>query len=407
MNPRADHAGNAGWGVKARRAMFCVALGIAVGLAGCGDNTNPAGQQSPGGQTIVQSGGISPPGSQTAPGNMPRNTFPTQETRTSDSGTLENAPAFPAPITPPVPDPFPGRGKIPFPIGPPSEPPTEPPVTEPTFPLGGGAFKYPLRITYSDTGWLLVTDTRRNQVLRVNPDTLKADQAFSVNGMPLAVGILGREIFVGIREKAAVEAFSWTGKPWGFLLQPGAVGYPADLAIDHGAGLVFVLDGKGRNVKVIRAADRAVQGVIGADTLMAPTGIAVDPSRAEVLVSDYGGDQQAARVWVFSYGSSNYGALVAELSGAGICNFFGCRNGFSRPRGPAVRNSRVYVPDVMLAKVLVFDRDSKERIFELGSGDRSISDLRIPTDVAINEVGDVFVTSPKTLSVVKFVGGAP
>ncbi len=154
-------------------------------------------------------------------------------------------------------------------------------------------------------------------------------------------------------------------------------------------------------------ANRALVGRIGAGHLLAPSGIAADPARAEVLVSDYGAELNNASVRIFSYASGTFGAPVGQISGAGDCSWFSCQGGFSRPLGPAVRNSRVYVPDVMYAQVLVFDRDTGEQVFALGSGERSLSDLRVPSDVTITDAGDVFVTSSMTKEVVRFLGGAP
>ncbi len=134
--------------------------------------------------------------------------------------------------------------------------------------------------------------------------------------------------------------------------------------------------------------------------------MAVDAARQEVLVSDYGSRDVAASVKVFSYASATFGERVATISGAGDCDWFSCTGGFSRPRGPAVHGERIYVPDVMYGQVLVFDRATLEQVRRLGSDDPATRDLRLPSDAAINDAGDVFVTSTFTRSVVVFPGGA-
>lgn len=299
---------------------------------------------------------------------------------------------------------FPGHGPGPGPFLVPEPPP--PPVVEPNFPLLGGTFHYPARIHLTDTGWLLVTDIKRKALFRVDPITLKADQTLPIKGKPIAVGMLGGEIYVGIEGMKAIEIFSTTGTPMGFLATPGQIGFPTDLAIDMEAGLVFALDGTAGDVKVFDVAERSFLGSIGGGELLLPTGVAVDPGRQEVLVSNYGSASVAASVKVFSYAAGTSGSLVATISGAGDCGWFSCTGGFSRPRGLAVHNARVYLTDVIYGQVLVFDRETLEQVGTLGSDDPALAELQVPSDVEINAQGDVFVTSSMNKSVVVFAGGA-
>ncbi len=311
---------------------------------------------------------------------------------------------FPAPKPPPVPDPFPGQGKPPFLIPPPDEPPGP---AVPTFSGAGGAMKYPARLSRTESGWLLVSDVRRKAILRVDPDTLQADQSLRIRGTPLAVGMLGHELFVGVSDRHAIEIYSPTGRHLGYLAEPGQIGFPGDLAIDADAGLVLVIDGTAKHVKLYRAADRTLLGTIGDGELVLPTGVAVDVLNRQVLVSDYGSESVAAAVKVFSYAEGSAGELVNTISGAGTCNFWGCRGGFSRPRGLAVRNGLVYFADVIHGQVLIYDAVTQEQVGVLGSGDPAVNDLNIPSDVEINAAGDVLVTSAKTGAVVAFLGEAP
>jgi DNA-binding beta-propeller fold protein YncE len=286
-------------------------------------------------------------------------------------------------------------------------PPTTVPV-DPQLPPTGTSLLSPLRVEVTGTGWLLVTDSKRRMVFRVDTATLLPDQALRLDGTPLAVGMLGDQIFVGIGERQSVEVFDASGRAVGSLGDIGAVAHPSDLTVDGGRGLVFVLDGGSRDIKVFDVADRSLSGTIAAGQLSSPAGVAVDPARREVLVSDYGSSGVAASVKSFSYGTDTWGAFVGEISGEGSCGSLGCSGGFSRPRGLAVDNARVYVTDAVLAQVLMFDRDSGERVGALGTGDPAISDLRVPTDVEIDTAGQVFVTSTSTARVVRFrVGGAP
>lgn len=286
-----------------------------------------------------------------------------------------------------------------------------PPFTvpvDPQLPPSGTTLVSPLRVEVTGTGWLLVTDSKRQMVFRVDTTTLLPDQALRLDATPLAVGMLGDEIFVGIAERQAVEIFDASGRAIGFLGGIGAVAHPSDLAIDAGEGLVFVLDGLARNIKVFDVADRSLAGTIAAGQLHSPAGVAVDPVRREVLVSDYGASGVAASVKIFSYATATWNTFAGEISGAGTCGSLGCSGGFSRPRGLAVDSARVYVTDAVRAQVLMFDRATGAAAGTLATGDPAVSDLRVPTDVDVDGAGALFVTSTRTARVVRFrAGGTP
>ncbi len=285
------------------------------------------------------------------------------------------------------------------------DPPSPTVPVDPQLPPTGTTLASPLRVEVTGTGWLLVTDSKRRMVFRVDTATLLPDQALKLDATPLAVGMLGDQIFVGIEERQTVEMFDASGRAIGSLGDIGAVAHPSDLAIDGGEGLVFVLDGRAGDIKVFDVADRSLTGTIAAGQLRSPAGVAVDPGRREVWVSDYGASGVAASVTAFSYDSETWGAVVGEISGEGTCGSLGCSGGFSRPRGLAVDSARVYLTDAVLAQVLMFDRDSGERVGALGTGDPAVSDLRVPTDVEIDTAGQVFVTSTSTARVVRFRAG--
>ena len=306
---------------------------------------------------------------------------------------------------PRTPFPFPGKGKGPFPQ--PPEPPQTPGVVIPELPAPGGVFSSPLRVHVTDSGWLLVSDTGRQALLRVDPTTLLPDQSLRLQDKPLGVGMLGVEIFVGFAGEQSIRVFSSTGAPRGFLAAPGSIGHPGDIAVDSLQGWVFALDGLAGLVRVYDAAARTLIGTLGELSLQAPSGLAVDAARQELLVSDYGSSTTAASLKIFSYAPGSFGTLAATVSGAGVCGFAGCTGGFSRPRGPAARNGRIYIPDVMYKQVLVYDRLTLNKLTVLGSCDASVSDLRLPSDVSIGAAGDVFVTSTQTQALVVFPGGAP
>jgi len=268
-------------------------------------------------------------------------------------------------------------------------------------PLGADALvpRSPVRLAHTASGWLLVTDAAREVVYRVDPQTLRADQALAIDGKPLAVGMSGDRIFIGNATRHTVEVFNHLGQRVGSLGAAGSIGYPSDLAVDPGAGLVFVLDGLDRTVKVFETGG-TLRRVIGTGaTFETPIGVAVNPAQREVLVSDYGnpGASLPAAVKIFTYG----GDFVGAIAGGGTCSAGTCRGAFSRPQGLATDDSgHVYLTDALQSSVLVFDRSTRALAATIDGTGR----LRLPSDVALGADGTVFVTSNLGAEVVRFSG---
>ncbi len=284
--------------------------------------------------------------------------------------------------------------------------PQPPAVVVPSFPGVPIPLHSPARLAASASGWLLVTDTYNNTVLRVNPATLLADQHFRVDGRPHAIGMWGDRIFVGNWTDSTVQVFDHHGRLTGSLGAPRSVTWPADLAVDAIAALVFVLDrGEEPEIKIFDAADGTVVGAVASGDLVTPTGVAIDPVAEEIVVSDAGiPGQNEARVAIYGYDGTFHGAV----SGAGTCDGSGCSGGFSTPASVAVDASgRIYLVDNLLAAVLVYDRQASLTwpVRVLGGRDGGAPLLDFPLDVEV--VGpDVLVTNKHTSDVVAFRGGA-
>lgn len=229
-------------------------------------------------------------------------------TRVATSAVAPNAKLFPGKGA------FPGKGKSPFQDPNTGTPPDLPEATELTFPTPGVGFISPLRIDSTAKGWLLVSDSRLRALVRVDPQTLKADQTLYLKGKPLGVGVLGLEIFVGMAEQKSIEILNLRGEHKGYLAPPGQAGNPTDLGIDAPAGLVFALDGVARVVRVYQGSTRSLVGTLGAGALTAPSAVSVDTARKEVLVSDYGSSSLAASVVIFSYAPATFGDPVDRKS---------------------------------------------------------------------------------------------
>jgi hypothetical protein len=260
------------------------------------------------------------------------------------------------------------------------------------------SMRSPIRVAAVPGDRFLVSDSRLRAILRIRAATGEADQAFAVEGKPLAVGMRGDRIFVGNVTTGTVDVYAANG---GFRQSfgQGAAPYPMDLAIDDRLGLVFVVAGGTREVKVFDldgGLQRSIGGAGSGSPLHAPTGVALDASRREVLVSDYGTSGGHASVKIFDYD----GTFVAEISGDGECGMAGCTAGFSRPQGMAVdAESRIYLADALLGQVLVFDRATRQLLTTLGDHAADGGNLRLPMDVTLGARGEVVVVSNGTASV--------
>lgn len=279
----------------------------------------------------------------------------------------------------------------------------EPPIgrVEPELPgVGDATLVGPLRLVPTPSGRLLVADSRAGWVFVVNPALLEPIQGIEVEGKPLSVELLGDRIYVGVEAEHTVRFYRATDGSADGSLGAGAVGRPADLAADTIQGLLFVLDGAARVVKVFDPSGVLLR-TLGDGELVAPTALGLDPVREEVLVSDYGPGGGPATVHIYGYD----GTPAAVIDGTGDCGMVSCTGGFSRPQGAAVDSAgRIYLTDALMAAVLVFDRETLTQTGTLGGRDTGAG-LRLPTSVALDSAGTVFVTSHAGGSVERLEGG--
>jgi hypothetical protein len=266
------------------------------------------------------------------------------------------------------------------------------------------SLRSPLRLA-SAPGALLVSDSRLSMIVQIDPVTLRFEGAIRVQGKPLGVACYDRSIYVGNATRRTVEIYDALGGRRISDFGPDAVTHPSDIAVDAEEGLVFVVDGSAKEVKVFDPVGTPVATISGPGggigDLGNPIGVALDPGRRRVLVSDYGPLTPGgyASVKIFGYD----GTFEAEISGEGTCSLGSCTDGFSRPQGLAVDGTgRIYLADALLAQVLVFDPVSFRRVGVMS--DRSM--LRLPTDLVIGLGGDLFVASNRAREVRVMRGGA-
>jgi DNA-binding beta-propeller fold protein YncE len=264
-----------------------------------------------------------------------------------------------------------------------------------------------MRLDVTPMGRLLVSDPSNRSVVIVDPATLEPGPGFRVRGQPLAVALAGGWIFVGNASERTVVVYDAERGRLHHSFGIDAVEYPTDLDIDSELELVFVVDGGAREVRVFDYLGVSRGRISGPgaseERLQAPTGIAIDPTRREVYVSDYGIPGGEAAVKIFDY----EGNFVGRISGDGNCGMSGCSGGFSRPQGmDADGQGRIYLADALLAQVLVIDRATLQVVETLGGRASGIAGLRLPLDVAIGNDGNLFVTSNRSRTVEVFLNGA-
>lgn len=261
----------------------------------------------------------------------------------------------------------------------------------------------PARLSVGPSGILLVTDYRAQAVFMVSrTNVAKVIRSFSIDGRPLGIAWARGRIYVGNETTGAVEVYNPAGKLMYTLGgAPGSVKQPSDIAVDASRGLVFVVDGHEKRIRVfgLKGPELTAISGIGAGSLVNPIGIALDQTREEILVSDYGhpadsSDERApSLVHIFDYD----GNKIAEISGS---------RRFSRPQGLAVEEGHIYLADGMLGQVLVLDRSSGATVATLGEFGTGPGQLQLPLDVVIDPSSkDVYVTNNRAARIELFEGG--
>lgn len=261
--------------------------------------------------------------------------------------------------------------------------------------------RQPVRISSSSEGDLFVSDYMQGNIFTIDED-LNITKAFAVSGRPLGVAWGKGKIFVGNESTRRVEVYNRRGK----LLYEFGVAFasPTDIAIDTDSDRVFVVDGPEGLVKVFDTSGTFISEIPqagGPQMLVNPTGIAVDRSRKEVVISDFGDSQNRipASIKVYDY----QGVFRFSMAGNAVQSAFL----FSRPQGLAVDAAgNFFMVDSMLGKVLVFDRNTLQGIKSFGSFGTGPGELKLPLDVIIDPTsGDVYVTNTRNGRVEVFSGG--
>ncbi|MDH3966106.1 MAG: hypothetical protein OEU56_03690 [Rhodospirillales bacterium] len=283
----------------------------------------------------------------------------------------------------------------------------------------------PRRIAEGPVGQLLVTDRQFGAVVAVDMDSLEPIWSFPLpqEGNPFGLATWNRLVFVGNTETRNVEVYQIQGAqadkikvtfkynlgdtPEG---EVGPIGNPISIAVDRKHQLVFVLDGFAKKINVFDrkgAFAYAFEPRGGDDTLLSPVALAVDETRREVLVADYGDPsggfsaRKPARILIYDYD----GNWLAQIDGS---DSFGGSFLFARVQGMATSaDGRIFAADPLGGRILVLDRNSGALLEVLGTQGQEPGQLMLPLDVFFDErTGDLYVSNNQGARRVEVLRGA-
>lgn len=272
----------------------------------------------------------------------------------------------------------------------------------------------PIRLAFGADGNLLVSDYRLGMIVTVNRKTNKAIRWFDVGGKPLGIAYLKGHIYVGNATAGRIDVFNAAGKKF---KKKGTfkttIGKPTDIAVDPEIKRVFVADGINKTVKVFDTKGKLTGQIPASDpdhTLLAnPTGIAVDVGRQEVLVSDYGDREKdiSPRIQIFDYNGNYLDTINSVVTGGGMGMGGLKKPRFSRPQGLAVDDAgHIFLVDCFSCEILVFDRDTGEKLKTLGGFGTDPGQLRLPLDIVIQKkTKDLYVTNNRAARIEVFEKG--
>ena len=287
----------------------------------------------------------------------------------------------------------------------------------------------PRRVAEGPTGQVLVTDRGSGSIVAVDKGSLQPAWSFQLpkEGAPFGLATWHRLVFVGNTETKNVEVYRMQGSLKGAVElrfehnlgfvpagELGTIGNPISVGIDRKQGLIFVLDGHAKRVKIFDRKGKFLSEFAPVDEsgeLLSPVSLAVDRERHEVLVSDYGdpsGSFRArtpARILIYDFD----GNLLFQINGNRTTHI---TTQFARVQGLTVSSSgRIFATDPLGSRILVLDRTTGELLSELGTEGSEPGELMLPLDVHLDErSGDLFVSNnqgARKLEALRGVGTQP
>ncbi|MEI6435494.1 MAG: T9SS type A sorting domain-containing protein [Bacteroidota bacterium] len=241
----------------------------------------------------------------------------------------------------------------------------------------------PVRIAIDNADNIYVTDALQKKIKKFNAAGNYIGSIVT-GGSPVSIAINGvNQIFFGDGVTGKISKINSNGTI--SELYAGAV-FPTSMVFCSD-GFLYVSDSKLQRIIVLDMSGNVVR-TIGVGTLTFPTGITFDKKNNRILVAEHGGIgagfNPVEKVWIFG------------LTGNLITSFGSHGNGdgkFYRIQGVAVgRCGEIYVPEPYQGNVSVFTENT---VFatRFGNYGDSLSELRIPLDIAINSQDQIFITA--------------
>lgn len=239
----------------------------------------------------------------------------------------------------------------------------------------------PVRLAFADNQSLLFSDYQARAIQTIDSQTLTTESSIPIDGNPLAVGFHEGKIFVGNETSGCVEVYNRSGeKLYDLGDGPGSVPVPNDLAIDSENGRVYVVDSIAQRIAVF-SVDGPFLYAISDPALIKPNAVALDEAADQLYISDCGsgGSRSEAAVLIFSAD----GGYVDKITG-----------NFSWPQGLAYDgDTQLFLADVLLGQVLVFDLKTGQEIGRLGDTPTYAGPHKFPLDVVFEDVSrQIYVT---------------
>jgi len=253
---------------------------------------------------------------------------------------------------------------------------------------------------YVDERRYYIADPGAGRVTLIDRKTMDVVQITEARGEPLeyplgvVAGADGR-IFVSDADMGKVAAYSDAGKFLYFF--EGEIGRPTGLAIDHAAGIVYVVDTLGHNV-IRYGLDGKKIGSFGRrgeedGEFNYPGYVNVD-GKGQVYVSD----------------SLNFRVQIFSSDGKFIGKFGVLGDSFDtldKPKGVAVdREGHIYVVDAGPDMVKIFDVEGRLLLF-FGERGQRYGDFYLPTGIFIDKNNIIYVADTVNMRVqaFQFLGG--
>jgi hypothetical protein len=241
----------------------------------------------------------------------------------------------------------------------------------------------PVRMAIDNSDNIYVTDAFRKKIRKYNASGAYSGSIVTV-ASPISIAINDKnQLFIG--DGATGKIFRLNSNGTASLFYAGTA-FPSSMVFCSD-GFLYVSDSRLARIIVLDMSGNVIR-TIGAGTLLYPTGITFDRKNNRILVAEHGGIGTGFNplVKVYIYGLT--GNLITSFGSHGNSD-----GKFYRIQGLAVgRCGEIYVPEPYQGSVSVFTEATIFATRFAHYGD-SISQLRVPLDIAINSQDKIFITA--------------